>query len=150
MRTRADTVLPSMRYHLQIDVNKTSATLERLDARSVELDGPNQIGVNRRVALSSKSRAQKFLNPDGSQVIVLVIKSTDAYGIGVHFRGLDLADGDEVYVYGPASDSIVCGPFTKKGPWGSGEFWSGPIGGDRAIIEFYKNTGEKNGVVVEI
>src|SRR5205823_6725559 len=42
MRTRADTVLPSMRYHLQIDVNQTSAMLERLDASSVELDGPNQ------------------------------------------------------------------------------------------------------------
>jgi len=141
MQTRADTVLPSMRYHLQIDVSQTSATLERLDVRSVELDGPNQIGVNRSVALSSKSRAQKFLNPDGSQVIVLVIKSTNAHGIGVHFRGFDLAGDDEVYVYGPASDSIVCGPFTKKGPWGSGEFWSGTIDGDTAIIEFYARTG---------
>src|SRR6267378_6738642 len=53
MRTRADMVLPSMRYHLQIDVSQASATLERLDVRSVKLDGPNQIGVNRSVALSS-------------------------------------------------------------------------------------------------
>ncbi len=150
MRTRADTVLPSMRYHLQIDVSQTSATLERLDVRSVELDGPDQIGVNRSVALSSKSRAQKFLNPDGSQVIVLVIKSTNAHGIGVHFRGFDLAGDDEVYVYGPASDSIVCGPFTKKGPWGSGEFWSGTIDGDTAIIEFYTRAGKKNGDAFEI
>jgi hypothetical protein len=58
LHTRADTVLPSMRYHSQIDVSQTS----------------------------------------------------------VHFRGFDLAGDDEVYVYGPASDSIVCGPFTKKGP----------------------------------
>jgi hypothetical protein len=81
---------------------------------------------------------------------VLVIKSTNASGIGVHFRGFDLAGGDEVYVYGPASDSIVCGPFTKKGPWGSREFWSGTIDGDTAIIEFYKKTGEKNGDAFEI
>jgi hypothetical protein len=139
-----------MRYHLQIDVSQTSATLERLDVRSVELDGPNQIGVNRSVALSSKSRAQKFLDPDGSQVIVLVIKSTNANGIGVHFRGFNLAGDDEVYVYGPASDSIVCGPFTKKGPWGSGEFWSGTISGDTAIIEFYTRAGDKNGDAFEI
>ena len=105
MRTRADTVLPSMQYHLQIDLNQTSATLEPLDVRSVKLDAPNQVGVNRSVALSSKSHARKFLNPDGSQVIVLVIKSTNAYGIGVHFRDFDLAADDEVYVYGPASDS---------------------------------------------
>jgi lysyl endopeptidase len=150
MQTRADTVLPSMRYHLQIDVSQTSAILDQLDARSVELDGPNQIGVNRSVALSSKSRAQKFLNPDGSQVIVLVIKSTNAYGVGVHFRDFDLAGDDEVYVYGTASDSIVCGPFTKKGPWGSGEFWSGTIDGDTAIIEFYTRTGEKSRDAFEI
>ena len=150
MRTRADTVLPSMRYHLQIDVSQTSATLERLDVRSIKLDAPNQVGVNRSVALSSKSRAQKFLNPDGSQVIVLVIKSTNAHGIGVHFRRFDLVDDDEVYVYGPASDSIVCGPFTKKGPWDSGEFWSGTIDGDTAIIEFYTRAGEKNGDAFEI
>jgi Trypsin-like peptidase domain len=144
MHTRADTVLPSMRYHLQIDVSQTSATLDQLDPRSVELDGPNQIGVNRSVTLSPKSRAQKFLNPDGSQVIVLVIKSTNAYGVGVHFRSFDLAGDDEVYVYGTASDSIVCGPFTKKGPWDSGEFWSGTIDGDTAIIEFYTRTAPKN------
>ena len=150
MRTRADTILPSMRYHLQIDLNQTSATLNRLDIHSVELDAPNQIGVNRSVALSSKSRAQKFLNPDGSQVIVLVIKSTNASGIGIHFRDFDLAGDDEVYVYGPTSESIVCGPFTKKGPWGSGEFWSGTIDGDTAVIELYKKTGDNNGDAFEI
>src|SRR2546430_1473097 len=50
MRTRSDMALPSMRYHLQIDVSKTSATLEPVDVRSVELDGPNQVGVNRSVS----------------------------------------------------------------------------------------------------
>ena len=65
MQTRADMVLPSMRYHLQIDVSQTSATLDQLDTRSVELDGPNQIGVNRSVTLSSKSHAQNFLIPMG-------------------------------------------------------------------------------------
>jgi Trypsin. len=150
MRTRSDMVLPSMRYHLQIDVSKTSVTLAPVDVRSVELDAPNQVGINRSVSMSPKSRAQKFLNPDGSTVIVLVIKSTNAYGIGVHFRDFDLAGDDEVYVYGPASDSIVCGPFTKKGPWGSGEFWSGTITGDTAIIELYTKPGEKNRDAFEI
>jgi hypothetical protein len=144
MRTQTETVLPSMRYKLRIDASQTSVTLQPLDVHSVELDGPNQIGVNRNVALSPKSRAQKFLNPDGSQVIALVIKSINAHGIGVHFRGFDLAGGDEVYVYGPSRGSIVCGPYTGKGPWGSGEFWSGTIEGDTAIIEFYTRSGKKS------
>ena len=113
------------------------------------MTAPNQIGVNRSLAVSPKTRAQKVVNPDGSQIIVLIIKSSGASSIGVHFRNFALADDDEVYVYGPAPDSIVFGPFRDKGPWGSGEFWSGTLGGDTAIIEFYTRTGE-NGKAFEI
>jgi hypothetical protein len=149
MRTLADTPLPSGRYGRQIDLNQPSVTLEQLDVPSVTMDRPNQVGVNRSVVVSPNTRAQKFVNPDGSQIIVLIIKSPRASGIGVHFRDFALADGEEVYVYGVATDSIVFGPFTDKGPWGSGEFWSGTVDGDTAVIEFYKRTDE-NGQGFEI
>jgi hypothetical protein len=123
-------------------------TLEQLDARSLTLE-PNQIGVNRSVEVSPNTGAQKFVNPDGSQIIVLIIKSSGASGIGVHFRDFALADGEEVYVYGAAANSIVFGPFTDKGPWGSAEFWSGTVNGDTVVIEFYKKTDE-NGQGFEI
>jgi hypothetical protein len=113
------------------------------------MDAPNQIGVNRSVAVSAKTRPQKFVNSDGSQVIVLIIKSSGASGIGIHFRDFNLPSGEEVYVYGPAADSIVSGPYTDKGPWGSGEFWSATIPGDTAIIELYTRSGE-TGKVFEI
>ena len=148
MRTRADADLPSVRYGSHIDLNQPGVTLEQLDARSLTLE-PNQIGVNRSVEVSPNTRAQKFVNPDGSQLIVLIIKSSGASGVGVHFRNFALADGEEVYVYGAATDSIVFGPFTEKGPWGSGEFWSGTVDGDTAVIEFYKRTDE-NGHGFEI
>ena len=139
MRTRADTDLPSARYGAHIDLNKPSVTLEQVDARSLTLE-PNQIGINRSVAVSPNTRAQKFVNPDGSELLVFIIKSSGASGTGVHFRNFALADGEEVYVYGTAPESIVFGPFTDKGPWGSGEFWSGTVDGDTIVIEFYKRT----------
>ena len=148
IRTRADADLPSARYGSHIDLNQPGVTLEQLDARSLTLE-PNQIGVNRSLEVSPNTRAQKFVNPDGSQIIVLIIKSSGASGIGVHFRNFALADGEEVYVYGAATDSIVFGPFTDKGPWGSGEFWSGTVDGDTAVIEFYKRADE-NGHGFEI
>ena len=148
MRTRADTDLPSVRYGSHIDLNQPGVTLEQLDARSLTLE-PNQIGANRSVEVSPNTRAQKFLNPDGSQIIVLIIKSSGASGVGVHFRNFALIDGEEVYVYGAAGDSIVFGPFTDKGPWGSGEFWSGTVDGDTVVIEFYKRNDE-NGQGFEI
>ena len=141
MRTRADTDIPSVRYKAHIDLNQPGVTLEQLDARSITLE-PNQIGVNRNVEVSSNTRAQKFVNPDGSQIIALIIKSSGASGIGAHFRDFALADGEEVYVYGAAANSVVFGPFTDKGPWGSGEFWSGTVDGDTVVIEFYKRTDE--------
>jgi lysyl endopeptidase len=148
MRTRADTDLPSVRYGSHIDLSQPSVTLEQLDAGSLTLK-PNQIGVNRSIELSPNTRAQKFVNPDGSQIIVLTIKSSGASGIGVHFRNFALADGEEVYVYGAGTDSIVFGPFTYKGPWSSGEFWSGTVDGDTIVIEFYTRTDE-NGQGFEI
>jgi hypothetical protein len=149
MRTLADTPLPRGRYGRQIDLNQPSVTLEQLDVRSVRMDKPNQIGVNRRVAVSPKTRGPKFVNPDGSQIIVQIIKSPRASGIGVHFRDFALDEGEEVYVYGAEADSIVFGPYTDKGPWGSGEFWSGTVDGDRVVIEFYK-TSDENGKGFEI
>ncbi len=148
IRTRANADLPSVRYGSHIDPNQPGVTLEQLDARSLTLE-PNQIGVNRGVEVAPNTRAQKFVNPDGSQIIVLIIKSSGASGIGVHFRNFALADSEEVYVYGAATDSIVFGPFTEKGPWGSGEFWSGTVDGDTAVIEFHKRTDE-NGHGFEI
>ena len=133
-------------YPSHIDLNQPSVTLERLDARSLTLE-PNQIGVNRSVAVSPNTRAQKFVNPDGSQTIVFIIKSSGASGIGVHFRNFALADGEDVY--GTATNSIVFGPFTDKGHWGSGEFWSGTVDADTVVIEFYKKTDE-NGQGFEI
>jgi Trypsin len=141
MRTRADIDLPSVRYGWHIDLSQPGVTLEQLDARTLTLE-PNQVGVNRSVEVSPNTRAQKFVNPDGSQVIVLVIKSSGASGVGVHFRNFVLADGEEVYVYGTGANSIVFGPFTNKGPWGSGEFWSGTVDGDAIVIEFYEKTEE--------
>jgi hypothetical protein len=141
MRTRADTDLPSARYGAHIDLNQPGVTLEQVDARSLTLE-PNQIGINRSVEASPNTRAQKFINPDGSELLVLIIKSSGASGTGVHFRNFALADGEEVYVYGTAPESIVFGPFTDKGPWGSGEFWSGTVDGDTIVIEFYKRTSE--------
>ena len=142
MRTRADANLPTARYGARINLNEPAVTLAELDARALTLE-PNQIGINRSVEVSPNTRAQKFVNPDGSQVIVLIIRSSGASGVGVHFRNFALADGEEVYVYGGATNSIVFGPFTEKGPWGSGEFWSGTVDGDTAVIEFYKNTDEQ-------
>src|SRR5262249_51338212 len=56
MHTRADTLLPSARYGVHVDLNQASVTLDPLDIGSVTMRAPNQIGVNRSVALLPKTR----------------------------------------------------------------------------------------------
>lgn len=143
MRTRSNTQLPSANYHAQIDLSRASQTLEPVDLANVHLRAPNQIGLNRAALPLSQTHPQMFCNTDGSSLIVFVIRSQDAAGIGVHFRDFHLRGGEKVYVYGAAADSIVCGPFTNDGPWGNGEFWSGTVDGDTAVIEFFSPAGEK-------
>ena len=122
MHTRADTVLPSGRYGWQIDPSAASATLDPLDIRSVTMEAPNQIGVNRSVAVSPNDASAEIHQSRWLADNCVIVKSSGSSGIGVHFRNFALAAGEELYVYGPAADSIVFGPFTNKGPWGSGEF----------------------------
>ena len=117
--------------------------LGSLDVRALTLES-NQVGINRSVEVSPSTKTHKFLNSDGSQVTVLVIKSAGASGVGVHFRDFALADGEEVYVYGAGTDSVVFGPYTDEGLWASGEFWSGTVDGDTVVIEFYRKTDGNN------
>jgi hypothetical protein len=68
----------------------------------------------------------------------------------VHLDNFDLGDGDEVYIYGDSADSHVAGPFTLKGPFGDGRFWSDTIGGDTVIIEHLSRGTERGFRIPEI
>lgn len=56
------------------------------------------------------------------------LASDDAKALRVEFTDLTLAAGVELYVYN--EDGQVWGPFTQRGPDGSGAFWSPSVFGD--------------------
>jgi len=130
MRTRTDTILPSARYGSHIDLNQPSVTLEQLDVHSFALDANKSASTECR-SLAECASTKKFVNPDGSEVIVLIIKSSSASGMGVHFRNFALAER-EVYVYGAAPDSIVFVRTRTKDPGQAENFvWHCRWGHDR-------------------
>lgn len=137
-QTKANTALPTKRYNLQVDLSQITYNLEPLDPKSIESKAPNQIGMTRPVQILSDLDGTAFKNPDGSEVIVLAVKSPGAVATRVHFEDFDLSSGDEVYVYGLSSDSSVAGPYTGKGLWNDKEFWSKTVEGDTAIIEYHR------------
>lgn len=140
---RVITDLPSQAYHLAINVAETAYNLQPLSASRQQALAPRQIGIGRNVGLLSAMQGQWHENADGTAIRLLAITSTGAQGLRVHIQNLDLPAGDRLYIYGKATESNIQGPFSGKGPFKDGEFWSGTIEGNTAIIEHYMRGAEQ-------
>jgi hypothetical protein len=70
---------------------------------------------------------------DGTLIWTAAIHSDQAAALRVHFSDFSLPDGFEVWLYSTAGD--VRGPYTGRGPNGSGEFWSHTISGPTAALQ---------------
>ena len=114
---------------------------------------PNQIGVNRSVEVSPNTRAQTFTNPDGSQIIVLIVKSAGASGRGVHFRNFALADGEEVNVYGPGPIASFLVRSRRRDPGAAENFGLGTVDGGHGrdrVLQGNLTKTEKDSTIFEI
>jgi uncharacterized protein (TIGR03437 family) len=75
--------------------------------------------------------------PDGRIVWRTAIQSPGARGLRLHFQNF-ASDQQSMWIY-PQGESheapSILGPFDQRGPNGDGEFWTGTIFGDTAVIE---------------
>ncbi|HLW76525.1 MAG TPA: trypsin-like peptidase domain-containing protein, partial [Bryobacteraceae bacterium] len=69
---------------------------------------------------------------DGRRVYRMEIRSDGATGLRVQFSNFSVGAG-KVWVHSAAT---VDGPYTARGPFGNGEFWSASVAGDAATIEY--------------
>ena len=143
-------MLPSRRYGVHVDPSAFKHELDPLDPAAVVQRQENQIGVNRAVGASSEERGLRVVNPDGTKIRFMAIGSPGAFGLRVHFENFDVAEEDEVYVYGLSADTPVAGPYSGRGPFGDGRFWTETIEGDTVVIEHLIRGGEKNLFVSEV
>ncbi|HET9529102.1 MAG TPA: hypothetical protein VFQ92_02030 [Blastocatellia bacterium] len=156
-KTKLNTDLPSVRHSIGFDPAQIAYEMRPVDARELEKTASHQVGIGRALGISSETHGRVFSTKDGSAIRILAIKSPDAVAIRVHFEQFNIPPGNEVYVYGLASDSHVAGPYTLQGPFGrskespvGGEFWTDTIQGDTVIIEHYMKDGEANLYISEI
>jgi hypothetical protein len=147
---RQNTVLPSAAYGISPALAEITTVLAQVDKASLTTLPPQQLGVKRPVGAVSTSQGKLWENHDRSSLRVFAVKSPGALGIRVHFANFDLREGDEVYVYGSSPDSHVAGPFSLKGPAGTGEFWSESLFTDTVIIEHLVKGEERGFQIPEI
>lgn len=96
--------------------------------------GARQIGVQRAVAPDRLTRGVNVTLPDGRRAWRAAFHSAGAVALRVHFQDFSAGDG-EVWLYDPRHASVA-GPYTGRGLFGTGEFWSASVLSDEAIVEF--------------
>ncbi|MBI4090978.1 MAG: trypsin-like peptidase domain-containing protein [Candidatus Komeilibacteria bacterium] len=69
---------------------------------------------------------------DGS-VWAVTLESPGATAVRLHFTDFDLAPGAKLYLHTERGEAF--GPYTNRGPLGTGEFWSHTIAGDTVTVQ---------------
>lgn len=100
-----------------------------------------QAGVAREVAGISHERLDWTLLADGRRDGRVSLEWPGASRLRVHFAGFD-ARGGEVWVR-RTDGTVAGGPYTGKGPYGDGSFWSEPVEGDSVVVEWTGPEGER-------
>ena len=79
------------------------------------------------------------MTSEGTRVYVLKLRLSGAQAVRVHFERFALRPAEHVFVYGLDSGSragAFQGPFDGAGPSLMGGFWTLPVSGDTAIVEY--------------
>src|SRR5271165_1172276 len=94
-----------------------------------------RIGAHRSLPATSLLGGKWETLTDGTPVWRLAIQSPGATGIRIQFDDFAVGAG-KVWIYSSSEASQAQGPFTKRGTFENGEFWSGTTWGDTAVVEY--------------
>ena len=125
---------------------RVSLSQEQLDAIDQAPPTPLRIGavteLEPRIDIVglSASKAQPVATqgvlspmPDGGYVWALAINSNDAGSLRVRIENLDLPAGASLYFYSLEGEAF--GPWTGKGPDGTGDFWTESVFGQEGVLQ---------------
>ena len=100
-------------------------------------DGVPIIGVTRALPDNVLEAGRWDELPSGQRLWRLAIRSPEATGIRLLFGSFDVRGGRVwVYAAGGKGGSRIEGPFSGRGIFDDGEFWSGIVFGDSVVVEY--------------
>ncbi len=133
--------LPFSRRYAQIKLDE--APLHRLPAlESKWLKAPTRqkrtrVGVVRRLTQSLAGASGNGYDVTEGKVFVHRLMATGAQAVRVHFTSVNLPPGAQILVYARDQANEVYGPYTARGPEGTGDFWTPPITGENVVVEYF-------------
>jgi lysyl endopeptidase len=129
----------AMRTPPPIELGRLSAS-ERAQLQAVGMK--QRIGVHRTLPEGALGQGSWTTLADGRSVWRLAVRSEGSTGLRVQFSSFSIGTG-KLWVHSGLS---VDGPYTGKGPYGNGEFWSGTVDGPSAIIEYESDGSVTSGL----
>jgi len=94
-----------------------------------------RIGVHRSLPAISQLGGRWETLADGTALWRLAIQSPGATGLRIQFSDFAVGAG-KVWIHNGPDASQAQGPFTKRGTFENGEFWTGTTWGDTAVVEY--------------
>lgn len=111
-------------------------------ARLREPSNPPRIGVHRSVGSQVLETGTWDALPDGGRVWRMSIRSPGSTGIRVLFSDFAAGKG-RVWLHGEGeAEDQIAGPYTDRGIFGDGQFWSGIVFAEVATIEYEPEPGQ--------
>lgn len=97
---------------------------------------PLRVGVTQSVEFpSGDARALVTAAPGGGEVWRATFNSPAAQAVRVRFDYVNLPAGTQLFVYPPGDRAAALGPYERRGPLGTGSFWTGVILGADFCVE---------------
>lgn len=132
-QSAARTLPPSLGFHLAAAPQIELQPLSKAEQTRADRPGmPRQVGMHRPLPPNALEQGAWVTLPDGKHVWQLAIHSAAAVHLRVQF-GDFAAGAGRVWIHNGVDAD---GPYTGRGLYGNGEFWSGLIAGEKAIVEY--------------
>jgi lysyl endopeptidase len=132
-------------------------TLSSAERKTIDEPGSNNgkylVGVNKSIgrtvdfsqALGLDERTRPLAvgaargDGQGGFVWTAAVRAPGAIAMRVRLTGLDLPEGAELYVYNLSGQAF--GPYTGRGPLGTGELFTNTVFGDRLVLQLQQPAG---------
>lgn len=137
---RGEVPFSRMYGHLKLDSTKIKrlGQLSRSEQKGKKRNKLLRIGVVRplETPLDALSDSALYTVAEG-YIRVGGVVSEGAVAVRVQFKDMSLPPGARVFVYSPTNPNEYYGPYEGRGASEDGTFWTPPIHGDTAVIEYF-------------
>src|SRR5215472_2180254 len=131
--SRVEVRPPGIRLGLRKPREVTLAPLS--EAEVATLSGPDtrlKAGIQRKLAPHALAAGSWEVTPGGARVWRMAVRSPGSHGLRVEFDNFDAGDG-RVWLHDGAN---VAGPYSGRGPYDNGHFFSETVFSESAILEY--------------